>query len=216
MPYIKHLSGDKKLKSLIKQHGEFILRKRKNICLRLCAHIMSQQLSTKVADIIYKRFLNLFDGKPPIPEQILSVKHETLRSIGLSNAKAGYIHNITRFAVENGIDERKLHNLSNDEIISYLTQIKGVGRWTVEMLLMFTLARPDVFALDDYGIQIAMQKLYGIKKNDRKKMKEKMLMISEKWKPYRTYACLHLWRWKDGGLSPGFSPKEKRGKKLNG
>lgn len=88
-------------------------------------------------------------------------------------------------------------SLSNDEIIDLLTQIKGVGKWTVEMLLMFTLAREDVFAVDDLGIQQAMMKAYKIPAEDKKLLKEKMLKISLKWKPYRTYACMHLWKWKD-------------------
>jgi DNA-3-methyladenine glycosylase II len=88
--------------------------------------------------------------------------------------------------------------MANEEVIEYLTEIKGVGRWTVEMLLMFTLARPDVFAVDDLGIQTAMQKMYRIDKTDKKKMKAQMLRVSEKWSPFRTYACLHLWHFKDG------------------
>ena len=197
MPYKKHLSKDKKLSALIKKHGKFKLHKRKNICLRLCASIMSQQLSTKVADVIYKRFLNLFEGKFPLPEEILLVKPATLRTIGLSNAKASYVHNVARFAVENGMSAAKLYRMSNEEIIDYLTQIKGVGQWTVEMLLMFSLAREDVFAQDDFGIQTSMKQLYKIKNTGKKKMKEQMISVSEKWKPYRTYACLHLWHWKD-------------------
>jgi DNA-3-methyladenine glycosylase II len=197
MPYTKHLSKDQKLKTLISKHSKFKLRKNKNVCLRLCAHIMSQQLSTKVADVIFKRFMNLFNGKEPLPEDILKIDTVTLRSIGLSNAKVSYVHNVARFAAEKGMDEKKLSKMTNEEVIEYLTQIKGVGRWTVEMVLMFTLARPDVFAIDDLGIQTAMHKLYRIDKADKKKMKARMLRVSEKWSPFRTYACMHLWHWKD-------------------
>jgi DNA-3-methyladenine glycosylase II len=199
MTYREHLSKDKKLLPLIAKHNKFKLRKNKNVCLRLCAHIMSQQLNTKVAEVIFKRFLDLFDEKNPSPEQILEIKPETLRSIGLSNAKASYVHNVARFAVEKGMDEKKLSKMSNEEVIEYLTEIKGVGKWTVEMVLMFTLARPDVFAVDDLGIRVAMQKMYRIDKTDKKKMKVQMLRISEKWSPFRTYACLHLWHYKDNG-----------------
>ena len=87
--------------------------------------------------------------------------------------------------------------MSNVEIVDLLVQIKGVGKWSVEMLLMFTLGREDVFAVDDLGIQQAMTKLYKLDAADKKGMKEKMLKLSAKWSPYRTYACLHLWRWKD-------------------
>ena len=158
---------------------------------------MSQQLSTKVAGVIRKRFLGLFGGKTPTPEMILAVPFEKLRAIGLSNAKTNYVQNVARFAIENGMDHKDLRKMSNEEVIEYLTQIKGVGRWTTEMLLMFTLGREDVFAVDDLGIQNAMIGLYKLDGSDRKKLKEKMLLISEKWSPYRTYACLHLWHWKD-------------------
>jgi DNA-3-methyladenine glycosylase II len=87
--------------------------------------------------------------------------------------------------------------LSNEEIIELLTQIKGVGKWTVEMLLMFSLGREDVFAVDDLGIQQAMERLYELDATNKKLLKEKMLQLSQKWRPYRTYACLHLWAWKD-------------------
>ncbi len=197
MHYIDHLSKDKKLKKIIEQHGPFKLTKRKNIQLHLCGSIMSQQLSTKVADVIHKRFLALFDTTTPTPEQILSIPFDKLRAIGLSNAKTNYVHNVAKFAMEKGIDHKHLSKLSNDEVINYLTEIKGVGRWTTEMLLMFTLGREDVFAVDDLGIQNAMIKLYKLDRTNKKEFKENLFKISEKWSPYRTYACLHLWHWKD-------------------
>ncbi len=199
MHYISHLSKDKKLAAVIGKHEPFRLRKRKNVPLRLCASIMSQQLSGRVADVIYERFLNLFDGEEPTPEQILKVKHETLRKIGLSNNKAIYVRNVALFAVEKGMDERKLAKMDNEEVIEYLTEIKGVGRWTAEMILMFTLGREDVFAVDDLGIQNAIKGIYGFRTMHIKKLKERMIKISKAWSPYRTYACLHLWHWKDGG-----------------
>ncbi len=87
--------------------------------------------------------------------------------------------------------------MSNEEVIAFLTPIKGVGRWTVEMLLMFTLGREDVFAVDDLGIQQAMAKIYKLDMADKKGLREKMLKISAKWTPYRTYACFYLWKYKD-------------------
>ena len=203
MEYISHLSKDKQIKKLIAQHEGFKLKKRKNICIYLCASIMSQQLSTKVATVIYNRFLNLFGGKEPSPEEILSKPVATLRSIGLSNAKASYVHNVAKFAIEKGMDVRKLNRMSNEELIEYFTEIKGVGRWTTEMLLMFALGREDVFAIDDLGIQNAMIGLYKLNTDDKKQLKQDMLRISEKWSPYRTYACLHLWRWKDNTPAKG-------------
>ncbi|WP_243751715.1 DNA-3-methyladenine glycosylase family protein [Niastella caeni] len=195
--YTLHLSKDKKIKKLIEQNGEFTLTKQKNVCTWLCASILSQQLSTKVAKVIHQRFLNLYEGKEPTPEQIIATAPETLRAIGLSNAKTSYVQNVARFTLEQGMDHRKLHKMSDEEVIEYLTQIKGVGRWTVEMLLMFALGREDVFAIDDLGIQNAMIALYKLDRTDKKQFREEMLRISKKWSPYRTYACMYLWRWKD-------------------
>jgi DNA-3-methyladenine glycosylase II len=158
------------------------------------ASIMSQQLSTKVAKVIYKRFLEIYNGEEPQPKAILETSFETLRAIGLSNAKVNYVQNVARFCIENDITDTKLLSLNNEEIIDLLTQIKGVGKWTVEMLLMFTLGREDVFAVDDLGIQQAMIKVYKLPNDDKKVLKDKMLKISGKWSPYRTYACLHLWQ----------------------
>jgi DNA-3-methyladenine glycosylase II len=197
MHYIEHLSRDKKLKKLVGTGKSYQLKKRKNICTYLCASIMSQQLSTKVADVIYNRFLALYGKKEPTPQQIVDTPFETLRGIGLSNAKVGYVKNVAEFEIKFGMDHRKLHKMENEEVIIYLTQIKGVGRWTVEMLLMFALGREDIFAIDDLGIQNAMIKLYKLNREDKKKFREDMLRISKKWSPYRTYACKHLWNWKD-------------------
>jgi DNA-3-methyladenine glycosylase II len=203
MSYSNHFAKDKKLKKLIDEQGNHSIKKRKNIYIYLCASIMSQQLSTKVADVIYKRFLNLYEGKEPSPQQVLETPHETLRSIGLSNAKARYIQNVARFEIEFGMNSNKLGKMTNEEVIEYLIPIKGVGRWTVEMLLMFALGREDVFAVDDLGIQNAMIGLYKLSREDKKRFREDMLRISKKWSPYRTYACMHLWRWKDN------SPEKK-------
>jgi DNA-3-methyladenine glycosylase II len=199
MKYIPHLSKDRRLKKLVETGKPHKLKRRKNICNYLCASIMSQQLSTKVATVIHNRFLALYDGKEPTPQQILETPFEKLRGIGLSNAKVNYVQNVARFELEHGMDTRKLDAMSNEEVIEYLTQIKGVGRWTVEMLLMFALGREDVFAIDDLGIQNAMVKLYKLDPSDKKKLKESLVKLSAKWSPFRTYACLHLWRWKDKG-----------------
>ena len=196
MEYITHLQKDKKLASII---GEEVyeLKLHPNIPVRIMASIISQQLSTKVAKVIFRRFLELYKGKEPKPKQVLDTPSTTLRSIGLSNAKVSYVHNVAAFCIEQKISDKKLLAMSNEEIIDLLVQIKGVGKWSVEMLLMFTLGRQDVFAVDDLGIQQAMTKLYKLDAVDKKGMKEKMLKLSAKWSPYRTYACLHLWKWKD-------------------
>ena len=210
MEYIPHLSKDKKLKKLVEATEPHQLKNRKNICTYLCASIMSQQLSTKVADIIYKRFILLYGGKEPTPQQIIETPFEKLRGIGLSNAKVSYVKNVAQFELDFGMDAKKLRKMNNEEVIGYLIVIKGVGRWTVEMLLMFALGREDVFAVDDLGIQNAMIKLYKLDNSDKKKLKEEMLRLSAKWSPYRTYACVHLWRWKDNApIVKKVRPKEK-------
>ncbi len=197
--YYSHLLKDKKFAKVVSGQEVLKLTKRRDVYLYLCFSILSQQLSTKVASIIRKRFLGLYTGRPS-PEQILATPFETLRSIGLSGAKANYVQNVARFAIENGIELRMLGKMNDEEIIEYLTRIKGVGRWTVEMLLMFTLGRQDVFAVDDLGIQQAMIRIYKLDKSDKKKLREEMIRISASWSPYRTYACLHLWQHKDAKL----------------
>lgn len=194
--YKDHLSKDKKFSRIIAGQDILTLNKHRNIHLYLCFSIVGQQLSTKVASVIRKRFLDLYPGKPS-PEQILATPIEVLRSIGLSAAKANYVQNVARFALEFGMEHKQLSKMNNEEIIEYLTRIKGVGRWTVEMLLMFTLGREDVFAADDLGIQQAMIRVYKLDKSDKKKFREDMLRISARWSPYRTFACLHLWQHKD-------------------
>ncbi|MBL0130952.1 MAG: DNA-3-methyladenine glycosylase 2 family protein [Chitinophagaceae bacterium] len=210
MHYAEHLSKDKKLKKLLDAGDPHQLKKRKNICTYLCASIMSQQLSVKVADVIYKRFIALYGGKEPSPQQIRDTPFEKLRGIGLSNAKVGYVKNVAQFEIEFGMDARKLGKMTNEEVINYLVVIKGVGRWTIEMLLMFALGREDVFALDDLGIRNAMIKLYKLDDGNKKKLNEELLRLSAKWSPYRTYACVHLWRWKDN--APVLKEKRPKGK----
>lgn len=196
MHYVKHLSKDEKLKKLIKDHGLFKLNKQKNLYLYLCYSIMSQQLSTKVARVIRQRFLDLYGGEPT-PQQIIDTPFEKLRAIGLSNAKVNYVQNVAKFEIEKGMDHEKLAMMSDEEVIEYLTEIKGVGKWTVEMLLMFALGREDLFAIDDLGLQQAVIGLYELKHRKKKIMNARILKISEQWSPFRTYACMYLWRWKD-------------------
>ncbi|MEJ7586031.1 MAG: DNA-3-methyladenine glycosylase [Ferruginibacter sp.] len=197
MEHLIHLGKDKKLKRIMELQKPYTLQKRKDVYLHLCSSIMSQQLSTKVAAVIYNRFLDLYKNKKPAPQQIVDTPIETLRSIGLSYAKVNYVQNVCRFFLEERITDSKLDKMSNEELIKYLSQIKGVGQWTVEMILMFTLGREDIFAVDDLGIQNSIKKLYKLEALDKKALKEKMLLISKKWSPYRTYACRYLWGWKD-------------------
>ena len=194
MDYQQHLKKDKKFAPLLAEANHTI-KKRKNTPVRLMASIISQQLSTKVAAIIFSRFLALFDGKEPSCEQVL--KCTNLRSIGLSQSKVHYIQNVAEFFIANQITDKQLYAMEPDAIIDLLTQIKGVGKWTVQMLMLFSLGQEDVFAVDDLGIQQAMTRLYKIKYETKKELHAKMLTISSKYTPYSSYACLHLWQWKD-------------------
>ncbi len=207
MDYREHLSKDKKFKRLISDHQPVKVSKQKDVLFYLIASIMSQQLSTKVAQTIQQRFLALYEGRMPTAEEVLATPFETLRSIGLSNAKARYVHNVAQFAVEKGLDHKTLNKMENEAVIAWLTQIKGVGRWTAEMLLMFGLGREDIFAIDDWGIQNAMIHIYKLDPTDKKALREELLRISAKWSPYRTYACMHLWRWKDNAPAPKVGKK---------
>ena len=128
----------------------------------LLSSIVSQQLSTKVVKIIWNRFTGLFVDGYPDAESLLSKEHELLRSIGLSNSKANYVKNVAEFYLENDMTFDYLQAMSDDQIVEYLSQIKGVGKWTVQMILMFPMDRPDVFPVDDLGIQNSMKRLYNI------------------------------------------------------
>ncbi len=198
MSYQRHLKKDKGLAELVKGEA-YILDKRKNTAIRLIASIVSQQLSTKVAAIIFKRFLDIYKGKEPGMQAIIDTPFDILRGIGLSNSKVNYVQNVAQFFISQKITDKQLYAMEPEAVIELLTQIKGVGRWTVEMLLMFSLGHEDVFAVDDLGIQQAMIRLYKIKYTTKKELQTKMLKRSLAWAPYRTYACLHLWNWKDSG-----------------
>lgn len=197
LEHLQHLSKDKTLKSVLNTTHPVVLSVRKNIMLQLCYSIMSQQLSTKVAKVIHDRFTALFNGKIPTSTGILALPFEQLKSIGLSSAKAMYIQNVCRFFSEQQLTDAKLKKMSDEEILACLCQIKGVGKWTVEMILMFAMGREDVFAVDDLGIQQQMISLYKIDTGNKKEMKLKMLEIAQRWAPYRTYACRYLWNAKD-------------------
>ncbi len=193
---IDHLSKDKRLKEVIKQHTIEWGNPEKDVYFSLTRSIVGQQLSVKAAATIFGRFMDLFESGYPSPEDVLKLSIEQLRSVGLSNQKAGYIQNVAQFAIDNDLVSMDWDNLSDSEIITLLTQIKGVGVWTVQMILMFSLQRPDVFPVGDLGIQQAMQKLYNIEEKG-KKLFAKMEEVALQWSPYRTLACCYLWRYKD-------------------
>jgi DNA-3-methyladenine glycosylase II len=193
---IKHLKKDKILKKAIEQVGALNANKRGNLFVSLLRAIVSQQLSVKAADTIWQRFLGLFKDGVPHAKSVLKLKDEQLRAVGLSYKKASYIKNIATFSIEQSLDDKLMALKTDDELIEYLAQIKGVGRWTVEMLLMFNLNRADIFPKDDLGIQNGMKKLYKLR-SEKKALLKEMEFIAEQWRPHRTLACRYIWRYKD-------------------
>jgi DNA-3-methyladenine glycosylase II len=197
---IAHLSKDAKMAKVIMETNFQISLKpaEHNVFVALLESIVSQQLSVKAADTIYGRFVALFENQQPEPQAILSLADETLRAVGLSGQKTKYIKNVAFFALENSLEIDDINKRSDNELIDLLTQIKGVGRWTVEMLLMFTLQRPDVFPIDDLGIYQSIVDVYQIDTTQNKKeIRQQLTSIAAKWSPYRTWACRYLWKWRD-------------------
>ncbi|HXH74663.1 MAG TPA: hypothetical protein VNJ08_06835 [Bacteriovoracaceae bacterium] len=190
-PYKKFLSKDPKLKSYLEREV-FIPSKSRDITIRLVWSILSQQLSIKVAKVLHQRFLDLYEKKPTA-QMIIETPYDKLKSIGISHQKTTYIHNVARFIVDNKVTAGKLDKMSDDEVIEFLSQIKGVGRWTVEMLMIFAMGREDVFAVDDLGIQKEMIEIFKLHDLNKKDLRLKMMELSKRWSPYRTYVCLHLW-----------------------
>ncbi len=193
---IKHLSKDKILKTAIDNIDLPERNPSKDVYAGLIRSIVSQQLSVKAADTIHTRFLNLFDSKYPYAELLLALEETQLRSVGLSGQKTKYVKNVARFFQENNLFDKDWSKESNQQIISLLTEIKGVGKWTVEMILMFVLSREDILPVLDLGIQQGIKQLYGITA-EKKELYAKMEEIAEPWKPYRSIACLYLWATKD-------------------
>jgi len=192
---LDHLYQDRLLKTAIEAVDLPESAPSSDVYGSLLRSIVSQQLSVKAAATIYGRFLDLFDQNPA-PSILLDTDVETLRSVGLSKQKSGYMHNIARFFQENSLKNTAWETMSDEAIIQLLTQIKGVGVWTVQMILMFTLQREDVLPTADLGIQQAMQQLYNIEGKGKVLIKQ-METIAEPWKPYRSIACRYLWKWKD-------------------
>lgn len=192
-----HLMKDAVLAEVIVRIGKIKSSKNTDLYHGLLRSIVSQQLSVKAAATIWQRFLNLFEHQYPYAHLLVLMDDSLLRSAGLSFQKAGYLKHIECFSMEQGLDYSKLKSFSDEDLIAHLTQIKGVGRWTVEMILMFSLNRPDVFPIDDLGIQQGIIQLYRVKAKDKKSMQKKISKIAESWRPHRTMACRYIWRHKD-------------------
>jgi len=190
---LNHLKKDKVLKVLIDRFGPINYKPPPDRFTNLVSEIIGQQLSGKAADTIYSRFLTLFPNKKFTPKLILAQPLEKLRGIGTSWAKARSLHDLSQKVLAKTIQLDKMDSLSDEEVITHLTQVKGIGRWTAEMKLMFTLQRSDIFPLDDVGIQNAFVKHYGLNRK-HKNLKKFMVSVAEPWRPYRTLACWYLWK----------------------
>lgn len=156
---------------------------------RLCRAIVGQQLSVKAAATIWGRFEELLGEAGLHPEVVLELAHDEMRGVGLSNAKARYVHGLADAVVNKEIELEKLVEMENEAVVSELIKLKGIGQWTAEMFLMFTLGREDVFSVGDLGLRRAMEKLYGLENPSD----GELVRMAEKWSPYRTYACKVLW-----------------------
>lgn len=191
----KHLAKrDPRLRPFINHHGECRLRPRTHHLETLVGSIISQQLSTKAADTIQKRFLALYpESKFPPPEAIFSTSDESLRGVGLSSQKLSYIKDLAAKVHDGTINLKKISRLSDEEIIASLTQVKGIGVWTVQMFLIFSLGRLNVLPVGDLGIRNAIQRIYGFETLPQKNEIENLAERNQ-WHPYCSVASWYLWR----------------------
>jgi len=163
-----------------------------DIYVSLLNSIVSQQISIKVVRIIWRRFTDIFPGGYPDANQLLLTDHSLLRRVGLSKSKADYLKNVAEFKLKNDMSFEFLQSMSDEEVIRYLTQIKGVGKWTVQMILMFPMDRPNVFPIDDLGIRNVMKDLYGLQLEE-KELRKKLIEIADNWHPYKSLASKYIW-----------------------
>jgi DNA-3-methyladenine glycosylase II len=184
---------DPVLAGLIRKYGACGIKteSQTDIFRALAQAIVSQQLSTRAAATIFGRLVALVtDSGALTPVAVLPLSDEALRGVGLSRQKSGYLRDLAQRVSDGSVNTHRLADMSDEEVIAELTKIKGIGRWTVEMLLIFRLARPDILPVGDLGIVKAIQKAYGLRKTpDAKRMQK----IAEPWRPYRSVASWYLW-----------------------
>jgi len=189
------LEKDPVLNGVIKITGKLNHLKQKDLYHSLLSSVISQQLSTKAAATIWSRFMELLMQNPE-PKHIIALSADKLQSVGLSSQKAGYLKAVAEFALEGKLEVIQINHFPDDELVDYLTKIKGVGRWTAEMILIFSLNRPDVFPIYDLGIRQSLLMLYGLE--DHGKVTDAELHdLSKQWQPYRSLVSRHLWRLRD-------------------
>lgn len=191
------LKKDSKMKRLIKKYNSPIFELKYNYFQSLIRSIVFQQLSGKVAKIIFQRLTSLLPENKFSPKEVLALKDEDMRQVGLSLQKVNYIKNLANYFNENLFDSNKVEKMTNEEISNELIQIKGVGQWTIDMFLMFTLNRSDIMPYSDLGIKKGIKILFNL---EELPTKAEIRVLSIKWKPYRTVACWYLWKVVDDGF----------------
>jgi DNA-3-methyladenine glycosylase II len=196
---IKHLRKDAVLREIIDRVGPCTLAPRRDYFVCLVQSILSQQVSVKAADAMYRKLAGRMPGRKVTPRNVLTflqtAAEEEIKSCGLSRQKRGYVFDISQKWIDGTIQPRRFAKMSDEELVEHLTVIKGIGRWTVEMTLIFVLCRPDVWPVDDLGIQESVKRHFKMK--DRPKAKE-IINFADAWKPWRSVATWYLWRGKDG------------------
>lgn len=188
---------DPVLKHVMRCVGPCTLAPRRDYFVVLCKSIFTQQISTKVAAVLFARFRKLFPRGTPTAKGVLALSDQALRGVGLSRQKITYLRDLSTRFDAGEIPTRRFGSMTDEEIIQSLLPIKGVGRWTAEMFLIFVLNRPDVWPVDDFGVRKFTQEAYGMKEMPKGKP---LVEFGEKWRPWRTLATWYLWRW--GGLTP--------------
>ena len=184
------LYSDKKLEALIRKIGPCTIRITKNPYQTLVEAIIYQQLSEASATAITKRFLKIY-GKFPTPKQVINTSNKKIKDTGISGVKINYIKGLSKQILEKKIDFKKISKLKDEQVITELTKIKGIGNWTAQIYLMFCLQRKDVMPVDDLGIKKGIRDLFSLKELPNPKDVEK---FSARWKPNRTIACWYLWK----------------------
>lgn len=185
---IKH---DSILRDVVVKVGLLETRSSTDYYLTLTESIISQQLSVKVADVIYARFVNLFPDKKVTPEEVLKRDTEDMRGVGMSYAKIKYIKDLAQHVIDSPKMFEMFDEMTDAEIIAELIKVKGIGQWTAEMFLIFTMGRPDIFSYGDLGLKNALKKLYGFENHPTP---DEAAKITDKWKPYRSYGSRYLWK----------------------
>lgn len=187
--------NDPILSRIIEQVGRFTFSLQGPYFLSLAKAIIWQQISGKAARAIFNRLLELYDGRGLAPEDILNTPDEQLRSAGLSRQKTVYLKDLALKFKDGTLSLEKWRQMSDEEIIQNLIQVKGIGRWTAEMFLIFSLGRLDVLPVDDLGLRKAIQKAYQLEELPRAHV---IRNLAEPWRPYRTVATLYLWKSLEG------------------